>query len=101
MSLYREEWPLLIVCPSSLKYCWRDEILKWLPRVTPKDIQLFKAGKEAFNFDCSVFIMSYDLATRKAEEIMKHEFKAAIADEAHYLKSRDAKRTKQLMPIFT
>lgn len=28
---YRNEWPLLIICPVHLKYLWRQEILKWLP----------------------------------------------------------------------
>merc|ERR1719204_2291928 len=26
---YRSEWPLLVICPSSMKYPWKDEILKW------------------------------------------------------------------------
>jgi SNF2 family DNA or RNA helicase len=33
------------------------------------------------------------LATKKYEEIEKKNFKAIIADEAHYLKSRDSKRS--------
>ena len=45
--------------------------------------------------------MSYDLATRRSDEIMSRSFKSAIADEAHYLKSRDAKRCKQLIPVLT
>jgi SNF2 family DNA or RNA helicase len=34
------------------------------------------------------------MAMRRSDEIMKKEFKIAIADEAHYLKNRAAKRSK-------
>lgn len=30
MQLYRQDWPLMIFCPSSIKYIWRDELQKWL-----------------------------------------------------------------------
>ena len=43
--------------------------------------------------------MSYDLATRRHEELEKMHFRASIADEAHYLKSYDSKRSKVLVPI--
>ena len=32
-------WPLLVVCPSSVKYNWRAELARWLPellRVAPR-----------------------------------------------------------------
>lgn len=29
--LYKSDWPLFIVTPSSLRHTWKDEILKWLP----------------------------------------------------------------------
>lgn len=45
--------------------------------------------------------MSYDLATKRGAEIDKKNFKACIADEAHYLKSRDSKRSQVLIPILT
>ena len=31
--LYKENWPVLIICPASLKFVWRDEILKWIPHI--------------------------------------------------------------------
>ena len=40
---YRNEWPLLIICPAHLKFAWRQEILKWLPGLKiDRDIQIFK-----------------------------------------------------------
>lgn len=29
--MYKLDWPLLIMTPASLKFTWRDEILKFLP----------------------------------------------------------------------
>ena len=29
-SIYKENWPVLIICPPSLKFNWRAELLKWL-----------------------------------------------------------------------
>jgi SWI/SNF-related matrix-associated actin-dependent regulator 1 of chromatin subfamily A len=43
--------------------------------------------------------MSYGLATNKVEEIERKKFQTIICDEAHYLKSRVAKRTKALCPV--
>lgn len=99
MYIFKMDWPLMIFCPSSLKYTWRDEFLQWIPTIKKDDIQLFKTGKDSFNDNAKIFIMSYDLASRKSEEIQNRNFNCAIADEAHYLKSRDAKRSKQLLPI--
>ena len=99
--LFKEDWPILIICPSSLKFVWRDEILKWIPDINDDkiNIQIFKTSKDLFKCGVKIYIMSYDLTIKLEEEIIKKDFKFVIADEAHYLKSPDAKRTKTLMPI--
>ena len=97
--LYKNDWPLLIVTPASLRLTWRDELLNWLPSLRPNNIQLFKKGSEPINLDCCIFIMSYDLAQRRYIDLQQKEFKAIIADEAHFLKSKDSKRSKNLIPI--
>eukprot|EP00347_Sterkiella_histriomuscorum_P013935 403362793 len=98
---YKQDWPLFIVAPSSLRYTWKDEIMKWIPTIKEKDIQMFKKGTDQWSPDACIFIMSYDLAQKRHEEIDAKKFKICIADEAHYLKSRDSKRSKHLMPILT
>ena len=99
--LYKEEWPVLIICPSSLKFVWRDEILKWIPDINDDkiNIQIFKTSKDYFKCGVKIYIMSYDLTVKLEDKIIEKDFKFIIADEAHYLKSPDAKRTKCLMPI--
>lgn len=31
--IYKRDWPVLIICPSALKYNWRNEVRDWLPDV--------------------------------------------------------------------
>ena len=99
--IYKEEWPVLIICPSSLKFVWRDEILKWIPDINDDkiNIQIFKSSKDYFKCGVKIYIMSYDLTVKLEDKITEKNFKFIIADEAHYMKSPDAKRTKCLMPI--
>lgn len=40
VTYFREEWPLLVVCPSSMRFTWRDAFLRWLPSITELDIQV-------------------------------------------------------------
>ncbi|XP_075843902.1 DNA annealing helicase and endonuclease ZRANB3 isoform X3 [Microtus pennsylvanicus] len=37
---YKEEWPLLIVVPSSLRYPWTEELEKWIPELEPQEINI-------------------------------------------------------------
>ena len=42
--IYKNEWPLLIVVPSSLRYSWVEEIEKWIPDINPTDINMIQSG---------------------------------------------------------
>ena len=98
--LYQKDWPVLVICPSSLKFAWRDEITLWLGEVLKKDeVQVIKHSKNGFKEDKKYYIISYDLSVRMIDKIIEKKFNYIIADEAHYLKSRSAKRTMSLTPI--
>ena len=99
-SLYQKDWPVLVICPSSLKFAWRDEITTWLAEIlTEDDVQVIKHSKHDFKQDKKYYVISYDLSVRMVDKIIEKKFNYIIADEAHYLKSRTAKRTQSLTPI--
>ena len=99
-SLYQKDWPVLVICPSSLKFAWRDEITMWLSEILDKeDIQVIKHSKDVFKKNKKYYVISYDLSVRMIDKIIEKKFNYIIADEAHYLKSRTAKRTQSLTPI--
>ena len=101
-SIFKENWPVLIVAPSSLKFNWRDELLHWLKgdNIQKQDIQIFKSGKDDFKPNAKFYILSYDLCSRISEKLIAKNFNFAIADEAHYIKNVDAQRTMVLIPVF-
>jgi SWI/SNF-related matrix-associated actin-dependent regulator 1 of chromatin subfamily A len=104
MTVYREDWPVLIITPASLKYNWKNEILMWLDEMNineKKDIHIIKKTNEDFKENAKFYIVSYDMCWRIEKKILEKGFKFIICDEAHYLKSKDAKRTKVMIPILT
>jgi SWI/SNF-related matrix-associated actin-dependent regulator 1 of chromatin subfamily A len=98
-GMYKEDWPVLILCPGAVKICWKNEIQTWLKHlVKPYEVQIVKNGKENFDKDAKFIILSYDLAIRKADDIARKKFKFIIGDEFHALKNTKSKRFELLMP---
>lgn len=63
-AAYESEWPLLIICPSSARYHWEHELLKWLDEdsITKKQITVVCKGKQDLSRGVTkVVIMSYEL----------------------------------------
>ncbi|RUS14061.1 P-loop containing nucleoside triphosphate hydrolase protein, partial [Endogone sp. FLAS-F59071] len=182
-SVYSEHWPVLVLCPSSLRLTWRGEITKWLG-VHEDEIQVVFTGKEIIgegvvakntkktkknnsnkkkkgrkvaakskskdkgksrkkarlesedeesedeesedeseedweeyqswkgdeketkdkkskieNVMSKFVIISYDLVNKYEDQLKGKNFQLIIADESHFLKSRDTKRTKSVLPL--
>ncbi len=99
--IYIEDWPLLVVCPSSLRLNWKEELLKWLgDDLDEEDIRVIMKGADCGRPFRRVNIVSYDLI-RKIRESALNKCKFIIADESHYLKSGTAKRSQTVTPIIT
>uniref|UniRef100_A0A8B9GI32 ZRAB3 endonuclease n=1 Tax=Amazona collaria TaxID=241587 RepID=A0A8B9GI32_9PSIT len=101
---YKNEWPLLIVVPSSLRYPWVDEMEKWIPELSPDDISIIQNKTDTGRISTSkVTILGYGLLTSDAQTLVdtlyRQNFKVVVIDESHYMKSRSATRSKILLPI--
>ncbi|XP_040459146.1 DNA annealing helicase and endonuclease ZRANB3 isoform X6 [Falco naumanni] len=101
---YKNEWPLLIVVPSSLRYPWVDEMEKWIPELSPDDINIIQNKTDIGRISTSkVTILGYGLLTSDAQTLVdtlyRQNFKVVVIDESHYMKSRNATRSKILLPI--
>lgn len=96
---YRHEWPLLVVCPSSVRYNWKQELLSWLNDLNDTDINVIMSGSNKIDTNYAVTIMSYDLCVRMDSQLRTTEFNIIIADESHYVKSATARRTQVVTPL--
>jgi len=81
---------VLIVCPASLKLNWARECERWLVDRGPVGV----AGK-TFPDDANVVIVNYDILGKWKSEL-RGPWDVLVADECHYVKNKDAKRSKAL-----
>jgi SNF2 family DNA or RNA helicase len=98
-KLYKENWPVLIICPGSVKYCWKSEIHERL-LIDNNRIQIINSSKikiKKNNID--FYIISYDLFRNMGKIIKKLKFNFYILDESHCIKSPVAKRSKEIIPL--
>jgi SWI/SNF-related matrix-associated actin-dependent regulator 1 of chromatin subfamily A len=74
-SYYRREWPLLIICPSSLVASWNETVKDWMPSLNESEICPIFMGKvieeKLSDRSYQVYIMSYDMAVKGAELLKK------------------------------
>jgi len=93
---FEEQWPVIIVCPSSLKYTWRDEIRRWL-EIPLEDIYVVQSTKHLMKVKPHRFlILSYGLLARGSvlTELTSRQYKICVMDECHYVKNRKCKTSQ-------
>lgn len=81
---------ILIVCPSSLKDNWEEEISIWLTRKL--SVQIVD-GQTPYEIDSDIVIINYDILSYWVETLKAEEFDVCIADEIHYVKNDKSQRT--------
>ncbi|GFS90155.1 hypothetical protein TNCV_508161 [Trichonephila clavipes] len=97
-NYYSEDWPLLIVTPSSVRYSWQQSFHTWLPSLDEHEISVINSSKDHIPNN-KVILMSYDLLTKMKDTIINRKFKSIILDESHFLKNPKSARTKAAQDI--
>lgn len=105
MAYYEPEWPLLILCPASLRYTWPAEIEKFFPSISPQSIYVVSGFCDiAFTKrkDVRIVVVTYSLLQDRsavAKVLEDQNFNCIIADESHNLKQKNSQRAKKILPI--
>ncbi|KAL2338865.1 hypothetical protein Fmac_013311 [Flemingia macrophylla] len=113
-SCVQDSWPVLIIAPSSLRLQWATMIQQWL-NIPSSDIVIVlpqsggsnrggfnvvsSSAKNRICLDGLFNIISYDLMPKLQNMLITCDFKVVIADESHYLKNAQAKRTTASLPV--
>lgn len=93
---------IVIVCPASLKLNWAKELGKWCSRpafvrvLAPKGDQ--KTVGDPFEAEISVMVVNYDIID-KVLKVLPKRVDLLVADEAHYVKNQNTKRSDALREI--
>jgi SWI/SNF-related matrix-associated actin-dependent regulator of chromatin subfamily A-like protein 1 len=104
MEAFRDEWPALIVTPSTLRDTWADATHQWLGCVDSQVHVVWKEGDmlEAQRQRKQVVIVSYDLMPKPACKtvcVVEKWFKVVVCDESHYIKNAKASLPAGLLAL--
>lgn len=92
LQLHRNYRPGIVVCTSSLKWNWEEEIHNWMSPIPSIHII---SGEKNYNLpESEIYIINYDILPKWSNTLRNLEPEALIFDECHYLKNSAAKRTR-------
>ena len=106
-------FPVLVICPASVKYNWKKEWARWNPdrTVGVVDPRLSKRKRESLPnpWECDVTVINFDLLSGgrtergdlkpRFKELMKRMWQGCVIDEIHFLKNERAIRSRMAKRI--
>ena len=109
-AFWEQEWPVLVICPASLRFGWKDQALKWLgggkkvlsTPLVGEEVQIVLDGKTKIDPTARVVVVTYNLlAKHKKFRINsdKEPFKVVIVDESQFIKDAKSKQTEAVLEV--
>uniref|UniRef100_A0A8C5TVD0 SWI/SNF-related matrix-associated actin-dependent regulator of chromatin subfamily A-like protein 1 n=1 Tax=Malurus cyaneus samueli TaxID=2593467 RepID=A0A8C5TVD0_9PASS len=96
-AYYQQEWPLLVVSPSSVRFTWAEAFHRWLPSLSPDSTNVIVSGKDNLKKKL-INIISFDLLSRMDKQLQS-TFQVVIVDESHFLKNTKTARCQAALPL--
>lgn len=96
LANYRGCQRVLVICPANVRRQWEKQIRAWstIPRCLP---YLVGKSSDGVHPKAHYVIVSYEIARDSLWDVlMRSRWDMVIIDEAHYLKTSDAARTRAL-----
>lgn len=88
---------VLVICPANIRLQWAQRISEWSTRHGwRRAVNVVSTGKHGPHQSFNWTIASYDIARTEpfGKAVEKLDYDLLILDEAHYLKTVDARRTR-------
>jgi superfamily II DNA or RNA helicase len=97
---HKDNAPALIICPTSLVENWAEEAEKFTPELR---VQKMHGSERHAHWDkvaeSDLIITSYALIRRDLDEYLRHQFSAAVLDEAQHIKNRTTQNATAVKKI--
>lgn len=90
---HQERRPIILIVPSSVKINWKREILKWTDS-GDDDIVVLEGEEGEIEKGKSWYIVNYAVLHHRLEQLEEINYKGIVVDESHYIKNKEALRTK-------
>ncbi len=93
--------PALVICPASVLHNWRREAEKFTPHLK---VLVLESGSARHNLRQQIpqhdlIVTNYALLRRDLEALQKFSFRAAVLDEAQFIKNPDAQVTQSVKQL--
>ena len=88
-------YPAVVVCPASMKLTWERETAHWLPHRSV----VVCSGRSGFPHAADITILNYEIVEAHRELLSRRRPRALVADESHYCKNPQAKRTQSVRKL--
>ncbi len=108
-ALHPEKCPVVIVCPASLKYNWKNEIMKWYTDHNFSGFIMSGAKKTVYEWfgdeynrqvsKARFVIVNYDILSFHVNFLASLHPSIVIFDESHNTRNDSAKRTKASLKL--